>query len=538
MGQIMQQQSTDPGQNFANYVGSFMNIGRNFGSLFGRQLQLATVGAAPLPYDYGFPLVAYDPAVLENPAYDNPYENAERATALLDGENGEAYVDWAKDCFGISFVKQETEDPDNPDAEPETLWAVEPPKANTIQTYKKLNSDDCKGANIGMNNSTLTTADGRDLSVRKAAATDNMNVISIFGMDSQLMAGACCYNCAENSQIGTKACEDIGMSNRGGGGGKGGGPGPLSKLPWISGVHTANEIDVNEAFGTWRGRPIDFLNTFSINWGAPSWSQMEEPFLMDEYSAFEAKGGSVDLSVPLVLDSYNQGTMQACANGANDASWQKFANSIVNHNMNSAQTIVRLGWEFNGDDGFVGNASNGPSFKSCYAHVSTVIRGIATDVLMDWTPMGGHGGPNLVENFFPGPEYADIIGVDWYDEYGIHDQASFDSACNNASNQGPCYYAEKAREMGIKFAVGEWGIVMNSGGDGDNPSYIEGMLNMFNDNADVLAYESYYNAAGAIEPTNKRSGIWPLGGNAGNIDAPQAGARYKEMMSDGTFPTL
>jgi hypothetical protein len=265
---------------------------------------------------------------------------------------------------------------------------------------------------------------------------------------------------------------------------------------------------------------------------------LEEPFLMNDYSAFEAKGGSVDLSVPLVLSSYNQGTMQSCADGANDASWQKFANSIVGHNMNSSKTIVRLGWEFNGDDGFVNNAANGPGFKSCYAHVSKVIRSVATNVLMDWTPMGGHGGPNLIENFFPGKQYADIIGVDWYDEYGIHDQASFDSACNNATYQGPCYYAKKAREMGIKFAVGEWGIVMNGGGDGDNPSYMTGMLNMFNANKDVLAYEAYYNAPANIEPGNKRSGIWPgLSGNM-SIDGPNASAKYKQMMSDSTFPRI
>jgi hypothetical protein len=54
-------------------------------------------------YDWGSPLYSIPPNLLNDPKYDNPYENAERAAEILSGSSGQNYKDRARTCFGVTI---------------------------------------------------------------------------------------------------------------------------------------------------------------------------------------------------------------------------------------------------------------------------------------------------------------------------------------------------------------------------------------------------------------------------------------------------
>lgn len=83
-------------------------------------------------FDWGFPEFDLSNAVLNNPRYADPYENADKTALLLDA-TGSLYTDRAKICFGAEIVKE--------DIDGAMVWAVNPvSKANMYTTeYEAAN---------------------------------------------------------------------------------------------------------------------------------------------------------------------------------------------------------------------------------------------------------------------------------------------------------------------------------------------------------------------------------------------------------------
>nr|MDT0667036.1 glycosyl hydrolase [Micromonospora sp. DSM 115978] len=101
---------------------------------------------------------------------------------------------------------------------------------------------------------------------------------------------------------------------------------------------------------------------------------------------------------------------------------------------------------------------------------------------------------------YPGDEYVDVIGIDSYDHYPPSPTIeSFVRQCNGP--EGLCRVIAFARSRNKLFSVPEWGVVGIQGtragaagqAGGDNPVYIREMHRIFTANADILAYEAYFN---------------------------------------------
>jgi hypothetical protein len=229
IGQVVRQQSTDPATNVARYVGGFFNIGHSFASLFGKQLQFATVGAAPLDYDYGSPKIGYSPADMDNPDHKNPYTNAANAVALLNksqeatGQDPEQatndIVKRVKACFGVDIAMSETQDPDEPNAAPQRLWAVSKPVEGQTPVRSTLETGivpgdatnyHCMGNGVASGPQELKTGN-RTLDIQPIA-DDDWLTIRFFIFDSQTMNSYYCYDGAANNQITKEACTDSGMT--------------------------------------------------------------------------------------------------------------------------------------------------------------------------------------------------------------------------------------------------------------------------------------------------------------------------------------
>lgn len=91
------------GSNVASLITSFGGI---FPSIFSSLTPKAF--AAEEPYDWGFPRFGIPPALLNDPKYEDPYENADKAAALFNQDD--KYIKKADKCFGVKISRDNEND--------------------------------------------------------------------------------------------------------------------------------------------------------------------------------------------------------------------------------------------------------------------------------------------------------------------------------------------------------------------------------------------------------------------------------------------
>lgn len=97
-------QSTSLTKNIINSIASVLNMRtwlNGFASYFTPKIL-----AAEAPYDWGFPEYGFSRAILDDPKYQDPYNNADIAASLLDSPVGEDYITRSMKCFGAKISKE------------------------------------------------------------------------------------------------------------------------------------------------------------------------------------------------------------------------------------------------------------------------------------------------------------------------------------------------------------------------------------------------------------------------------------------------
>ena len=158
-------------------------------------------------------------------------------------------------------------------------------------------------------------------------------------------------------------------------------------------------------------------------------------------------------------------------------------------------TILRLGWEFNGK--FYPWAAGGKEadFAAYWRRiVSTLLRPFPTSGSCS-TGRRLAGNTNAdVEAAYPGDAYVDIIGLDAYDTSTVS-VSNLQARWNDQVTRryGLAWHRGFAQAHGKPMSFAEWGLTVrpkdNLGG-GDNPFYIAQMLDWISSN-DVL-YAAYF----------------------------------------------
>jgi surface antigen/endonuclease/exonuclease/phosphatase (EEP) superfamily protein YafD len=106
--------SGTPQQATRQIATTVQHFGSTMGSLFGSLLPKAHAAST---YNYGFNRYGIPSRILNNPDYDDPFANGEKAAQLFDGSKGEDYIKRAKICFGGTIAKDE-----------QGLWGYTPEK--------------------------------------------------------------------------------------------------------------------------------------------------------------------------------------------------------------------------------------------------------------------------------------------------------------------------------------------------------------------------------------------------------------------------
>jgi hypothetical protein len=278
----------------------------------------------------------------------------------------------------------------------------------------------------------------------------------------------------------------------------------------------------------WSGAParygIDFLP-------ADSWQTISGPGWL--LSAWRGAGRKLVLSVPMLpvppgaaspgtgspgaaslgigsppgFGSPGVASLAGCGSGQNDATWRALAANLVAQRL--TDTIVRPGWEFNGD--WYAWSANGQqnAYTACFRRLVHVMRSVpGQHFRFLWNPaIGALSFP--AEQAWPGRSYVDIIGVDLYDmswqpqTYPVPTDATAAQRAARAEavwqeleagDHGLAFWVRFAARHGVDLALPEWGLVSGVDGHGgdDDPAFVRHVIDFVRQPANRVHFALYF----------------------------------------------
>jgi len=261
---------------------------------------------------------------------------------------------------------------------------------------------------------------------------------------------------------------------------------------WLSGA--SGEGAADGALGQWRGDDVDIVGT----WADQGDNQTEL------YSI--APGGEVadfDGAIDIAPGGLQDGeSWAAAADGAYEDRWRESLTRMAELREGRGTTYVRPFHEFNlgGWDWSV-SPGDAEDFKAAWARYRAVQQEVFPEARLVYGVNVTSSGTDLDwRTTWPGAKQADVLGVDTYNGWPtITSAADFEAQLNARGDDGIPVgldaYAEQAEQWGVPLAVPEWSGRAEMG---DEPAYVEGMVDWFAANAGdgpgQLEYEVLFNA--------------------------------------------
>jgi hypothetical protein len=248
--------------------------------------------------------------------------------------------------------------------------------------------------------------------------------------------------------------------------------------------------DLVQEYESWLGAGVGYAVDFTGRTATTEenpWSKIDDP----SWVCGKWANSKWRLALSTAMLPNTNFSLEAGARGDYDAHWLSFAQKLVAGGC--ADTIVRLGWEFNGK--FYPWAAGGQelTFASYWRRVVNTMRSVpGQQFLFDWTPLAGNTNAN-VEAAYPGDAYVDIIGLDAYDTSGVHTSAA--DRWNDQLNRsyGLLWHQRFAAQHNKPMSFPEWGLTVRPNdnlGGGDNPYYIQKMWEWIGSNR--VLYAAYF----------------------------------------------
>lgn len=183
------------------------------------------------------------------------------------------------------------------------------------------------------------------------------------------------------------------------------------------------------------------------------------------------------LSIPMLPNS--GGTLAAGAAGTYNEHFRRLARALIRNGL--GQTVLRVGWEFNGAWFQWSAASSPPDFVAYWQQIVTTMRAIAPGLRFDWCPSLGLAALPT-DQAWPGDAYVDYVGSDVYDQAWGAGGATIPNAAERwnyllTQPYGLNWLAEFAAAHGKPITLPEWGLITrpDGHGGGDNPYFIAQM---------------------------------------------------------------
>jgi hypothetical protein len=260
-------------------------------------------------------------------------------------------------------------------------------------------------------------------------------------------------------------------------------------------------------FARWFGREpeqvIEFLSweVFSkgTTWGVRCWQQ--------------AGKKNVVFSIPM-LPGDKSATLADGAAGKFDHLYRSYAEKLVQHGF--GKTIIRPGWEFNAD-WYPWAAKHDPqAWVAYWRRIVDTMRSVkGADFKFDWCAAGGWSAFRA-ETVYPGDDYVDIIGLDFYNSLGSKNAVTPQQRweMRKKAPHGLDWHRSFAAAHGKPMSYPEWGTGKGRDGHGgdDDPYFIEQMAAWIAANS--VAYHNYWDISAPIYDSRLSDGRRPAAGAA------------------------
>ncbi|WP_312717580.1 glycosyl hydrolase [Mobilicoccus sp.] len=260
--------------------------------------------------------------------------------------------------------------------------------------------------------------------------------------------------------------------------------GTQSGLAWDSGVFH-NEAHLTQEFAHLRGRPVDVIGIAPTR---DTWKDLLDSWWLTDNTIPPGYRGTLNVALPLFPED---GSMERAASGADDAKWEQMGRLIASKYPTA---YVRPGWEMNIENWpWRVTEDNVEQYKTAFRHASTALKKGGPQLRIVFNPNEGKGN-SLADatKAYPGDDVVDIIGIDAYDWSPPYDD---ERAWHKHRTQpgGWDFWGDFARSRGKMFAVPEWGVIAGSpDSGGDNPEFINRVMGWMNENADIMAFDTYF----------------------------------------------
>jgi hypothetical protein len=279
-----------------------------------------------------------------------------------------------------------------------------------------------------------------------------------------------------------------------------------------------------DGFSQWLERPITHAKAFGAR---GSWSDITGPaWQLGAWSQWvkAQPGRNFIYSVPMlpgdrnlagpdgVVGTADDLSLAKCAAGQYDTHWARLADNLVYYGLHSA--YLRPGWEMDGS-WFAWRAEPGSGreahFAGCFRRIVQTMR--QRQPTAQWrfvlNTATAWSNRSYLEAIWPGDQYVDVVGIDFYDQSWYANTYPYpsgcDAACRLARQQTAWHYTSRhlftlrdfALARGKSIAIPEWGVAIrpDGHGGGDNPYYMRKMHEFIHDPQNEVEFHAYWNVS-------------------------------------------
>ena len=297
--------------------------------------------------------------------------------------------------------------------------------------------------------------------------------------------------------------------------------GATSSVPagtWLSGASGDGVAD--GSFAAWRGSPVTIAGTWVDNNEA-----MVEVWPLQPGAEFSEWDQALDIAIGAISD---EESWAEAAQGAYDARWREsLTNMKTLWGDRTAPLFIRFAHELNGNwYPWSVNAGNREDFVTSWKHFRALQQEIfpAAQLVFSLNRESVGSGFDWRQSF-PGAEYVDVIGVDYYNQYptvtnAAEWAASLDDVDKYGAPKGLQQHLDFARSVGLPLSVPEWsGEAQNA----DSAAFIQGMHEFFTANAGGGAGQLIYDVQFNIDMHEDQYRVFP------STRMPQSAAMYQKL---------
>ncbi|MGY1716353.1 glycosyl hydrolase [Geodermatophilus sp. SYSU D01106] len=289
-------------------------------------------------------------------------------------------------------------------------------------------------------------------------------------------------------------------------------------VSWLSGA-SGEGVAVGD-FATWRGDPLTIAGTWADN----NQGMVELPQLQPG-----GEFGSWNESLDIAIGAIDEGeTWAEAAGGTYDGRWrQSLTNLRQLWGDRDGTLFIRFAHELNGNwYPWSVNADNHGDFIVAWQRFRALQQEIFPESQLVFCVNRESVGNGMDwREAFPGAEYVDVIGVDYYNNFPyVDDQAGWDQTADDVDGHGAPKgieeHLEFARSAGLPLAVPEWS---GNALEGDSPAFMEAMNAFLQENAGDGPGEVLYDVLFNVDGYDGKFILYP------ETLMPESAAAYQRL---------